>query len=158
MKRETPTEEDAIRISDYLLSHYRDKISDRASFNVAYSDYMQTSEDELEGGLSELRDMAWNKYSRADIKEQKQFKEAGGKSLTRDRRTTAETVVTTRKEYRKRGASEVDLKGFDTKKRKYSVPARLKGKVVYTRKETITVRNKSVIRYRDRRGRFASHR
>ena len=46
------------------------------------------------------------------------FKRAKGKSLSRDRSTTAKTVVKTRKEYIKRGAANVDLKGFDTKSSK----------------------------------------
>lgn len=36
--------------------------------------------------------------------------------LKQDRKITAKTVVNTRKEYIKKGANKVDLKGFDTKK------------------------------------------
>jgi hypothetical protein len=37
-------------------------------------------------------------------------------------------------------------------------PSIIKGKIVYASKETIKVRGKGVVRFRDRRGRFASNR
>jgi len=45
-------------------------------------------------------------------------KRAGGHDLGQDQQQTSKNIVKSQKEFRKRGAANVDLKGYDTKKSK----------------------------------------
>lgn len=145
----TPPPEDVDRVAETLWTESRGKIVDRDTFDQAYDDYM--------GGFQSGRHKSVFKPAVFDkvrqnhdkVSPKRLFTGAKGKNLKQDQRQTAKTVVTSREEYKKRGASKV---------RVYNLTGRIKGKVVRVRATTIVVRGKSLVRYRDRKGRFASRR
>lgn len=147
-RRVTPQEE-FDRFAERLLNQYPG-IENEDEFNNAFDNYM---EELTPGQDGELREKSWG-Y----IKDKIVFKSAGGKDLKRDRMKTAKKVVFSKDVYIKHGAQRVDLSGLDTKggKRILKFPARVRGKIVYASKETITRMNNEVVVARDKMGRFAS--
>ena len=165
--RTTPPDE-IERINERLESESRMQIRDRDSYDLAFSDLLKTPEKELSPKQKKLRDMAFGEYKKShpDVSKDRLFKEARGKDLKRDRRQTAKGIVTTIKDYKKKGASKVDLKGYDTarqkikkdilRRRTFTIPARIKGRIVYSIKTSVVVMGKRHVRFRDSKGRFAS--
>ena len=87
----------------------------------------------------------------------------GGHDISRDRKQTSERVVKTKDEYLLRGASKVDLKGYDTKQKKkskrkpkvhFNKLGSSKGKKIYGRAIKVKLRGKVFTRYIDSKGRF----
>lgn len=175
MARITP-ETDAERLAERLWRQARGSIEDRESFDEAYEQYLS---DEGANPLSnaqdkKLREKVWqalNKFH--NITKKNVFKEAGGKDLKRDRQRTAKVVVSSVQEYKRRGASNVDLKGYDTKrprrsskrnvrrklltaqrqaKYKYNYSGRVKSRIVPARR----IITKKGARFIDRKGRYVS--
>jgi len=151
------SDEDLDRISEALWSDSQGKIVDKDTFDLHFKDFVGDITPRQERFLKpavfrKLKDKHPNISSRG------LFKEAGGKDLSRDRKTTAKEVTTSEAEYKRKGAQRVDLQGYDTKggKKVYNVVGRVKGKVVYGRKTTIVLRGKKVERIRDSKGRFIS--
>lgn len=162
----SPTEDDMRRIAETIDSlDLKNNIRDRDSFDRSYDEYLEESDELLvnENVRDKTFKILMSKHPKR-IKDERIFKEAKGKSLEMDRRTTAKTIVKTKEEYIRRGASKVDLKGYDTrkerirpvKKRERPIIGRVKGKIVYTEKVMVKVKGKDQVRYRDRLGRFAS--
>lgn len=163
MARRITTTDEIERMRERIYNFHRSRIRDRRSFDMAFSKEFQVSESSLTDKQKKFREAVFNNFRRnhpervASQGELKEFKKAGGKDIASDRRTTR-NVVRTRREYRRRGAQEADLKGVDTKPpvESFRQVARSKGRIVYARKTSVSVRGEKVTRYRDRRGRFAS--
>lgn len=163
MRGNSPTEEDAQRIAERVYLSYGKSIKDQRTFDDAFNAYMQGS---LNEGTEAIRGEVFDfmRKRKPSIAEGDLFEEAGGKDFKQDRRTTAKRVVRTHEHYRQEGARRVDLAGYDTKpagkrfkklKSKYEQLGKIRGKTVRIAQDKITVKGKSVIRYRDARGRFA---
>lgn len=154
----TPPDKDIDRIAETIWLESNGKIIDRDTFDLHFDGYMgdlNTKQDSRirERTFKELREQ------HPEVKTTRIFSEAGGKDLKRDQQKTAKEVVTTEKEYRKKGAGKVDLKDYDTKqpahkKKRYGSVG---GKVVEVRGVYVTYKGKRSLRYRDiNSGRFAS--
>jgi len=151
-KRRTP-EEDFDRFFERFFNEFP-FIKDRETFDKAFNEYLEMGvtpeQDEI------LREQTWNR-----IKDSSSFnlhKEADGKDLSKDRQHEAKKVVDTVQQYKKKGATRTDLRGFDTpKKRKnFDVVGKVAGKIVYAHSEVIQYKKGKQIKYRDRKGRFVS--
>lgn len=167
MPRRKTTEDDERRLAERIRNNHHRRISDRSSFDLAFSRELDVSDKSLSDNQKRLRSKVFKRYTSlsevqkelraGEFSKKDLFKQAGGKSLDRDRQKTAKVIVTDKDEYIKKGARNVDLKGYDTKaKRGHVFPAKIKGRVVYVHKTHIRFKNKIYVRYRDKRGRFAS--
>jgi hypothetical protein len=163
MRTKSPTDKDAQRIAERIYLSYGKSIKDQRTFDAAFDAYMQGA---MTPGVEAIRGQVFNalRERKPSIVEGDLFKEAGGKNFKQDRRTTAKRVVRTAQQYRQEGSRRVDLAGYDTKpagkqfeklKRKYAQVGTIRGKTVRIAQDTIMIKGKSVIRYRDARGRFA---
>jgi len=153
----SPDDEDIERVARALRDQYGSNIQDQESFKQAFLLYM--------GSTNNIRDKqvfmqdVFIEYSRLNgTPKENLFKKAGGKNLKADREKNAQTIVKTKKEYIEKGASNVDLKGYDTKKERFNFIATKNGKIVKARKKEITVNGKKQIRYYDRKGKFVEPR
>lgn len=167
VKRVTP-EEDIDRINERLRSFAGMQIQDRDSFDLSFNSLFDKTDSTLSPQQKTLRNNAFDRFADANpnVSRERIFKKAKGKDLRRDRRTTAKTVVTTRREFEKAGATKVDLKGFDTRRQKitkriaerriFTIPAKVKNKIVFTERTFVTVKGKKMLRFRDSKGRFGS--
>jgi len=159
-RRKSPTEQEADRVAEALFnSDPFNEIVDIETFDEAYDDYFDDQEHmQNKPGFKREVFRHYQKLNKNVSKGKSIFKKAGGKDFSRDRLQTAETVVTTEAEYKKKGSSNVDLKGYDTKKKKkkhtYSYYGKQKNKIVYARRTYVTINKKRVERYRDKKGRF----
>ena len=157
-RKPSPTNEEIERIAEAINNLDIDnQIKDRDSFDLAFEDYFE--EDEKMKNNKKVKSSCFNEIQKLNPKiiDIRLFKKADGKDLKLDRRKTAKRIVLTKKEYIHRKSKRVDLEGYDTKpKRKLIFVGKTKKKIVYTSKEYIIVKGHSVLRYRDRLGRFAS--
>jgi hypothetical protein len=157
------------RVAEWLEMNRRDKIIDKDTFNLYYnSDIAEDREDNLDAKALRFREKVFQEYlgRNPNVEEKGIFKEAKGKDLERDIRQTADVVVRDRKEYIRRGASEVDLKGYDTERKALvkridrrkvlTLRGVVKGKTVKVEKTFVIIRKKKILRLRDKKGRFAS--
>lgn len=164
MARRKTTDDDIERLAENLLISEGDFIQDRDSFDLALSRYApeanlsKNSKDQL---FKEVQNQ------KPGVSSERLFTKAGGKDLARDRRKTARTVVKTREEFIKKGAKRVDFAGFDIKeseirkqkltvRKEFKIPAKVKTKVVFSKRVTVTIKGKRFVRHRDKLGRFAS--
>tara|TARA_R100001530_G_scaffold129042_1_gene99083 strand:+ start:166 stop:750 length:585 start_codon:yes stop_codon:yes gene_type:complete len=178
----SPTQEDIDRINETLEGRAKFQIQDRDSYDLAFNDYMGVDEKIIQKDERKFRDNAFESYAdgHPEISRERLFEEAGGKGvrgLRQDRLKTAKEIVKTEKQYIKKGAKNVDLKGYDTmrqfqafkkhkikvtkeilERRAFTVPARIKRTVVYAIKTSVVVRGRRQVRFRDTKGRFASGR
>jgi hypothetical protein len=153
-KLPSPTEDDIKRIAETVMTlDSTDSIVDKQTFLEAYKDYLGEENDLLDNKFVERKVFSEIREKRPEISSSDFFKDARGGDFERDRKTTAKTVVTTRREYNKRGASHVDLKGYDVKK-KYDKVGFIHDKIVYSRRDTISIKGHQIVRYRDNKGRF----
>lgn len=139
------------RIARKIKKDYR--VKTMHDFLSGYSDYMGVSEKEMTPRELKFREVVVKDAGLTD--DYKFHKKAGGKDLDRDREKTAKTIVKTPEEYKKKGASKVDLTGFDTRRR-LTIPARKKGKIVYAERTFVYIKGKQFMRFRDRSGHFVS--
>lgn len=157
--KRTTTLEDADRLSENIIRH-NPNIHDEETFNKTWDDYLQGTEAQFNDRLKKntFRFVQQTKQ----FKDQKLFRQAGGKDLQRDRQTTSKTIVKSREGYIKKGAQKSDLKGFDTKQdyKKYNVLATTKQgqKDVYARSDMINRMGQKRSVLRDKNGRFAKRR
>lgn len=168
VRKKSPTPEEINRINETLKRRTRFQIQDRDSYDLAFNDYLNINEPQIEGFQTKLRNNAFDEFLVANpqVSRERLFTRARGKDLKRDRLRTAKKVVTTRKEFEKAGASEVDLKGFDTarqrvtkdilERRTFTVPARVKSRVVFAMRTSVVVRGKRQVRFRSASGQFVS--
>ncbi len=165
MVRRRTFDEDLDRLAENLFASEGDFISDRDSFDLSLKRYLG-EEDNLS---DDSKDKLFTKFRRVkpSVSTKRIFKKAKGKDLARDRLKTAKTVVKTKEEFIKRGARRVDFAGFDIKeseirkqkiaaRKGFDVVAKVKTKIVFTKRETVVVKGKSFVRHRDKLGRFAS--
>ncbi len=161
-KRETTTEE-VTRMRERVFNFHKGNIENRKTFDVEFSKELTVSEKALTDRQLTFRNKVFKDFRKnhpdhiVEKKEKVEFKKAGGKDLTRDRRQTR-NVVGTRREYRKIGASRSDLRGVDTKpaKDKFTKIGKSKGRIVYGRPVIVTIKGKKIKRFRDRKGHFIS--
>lgn len=167
VSRITPSDE-VDRINDRLFRESKFQIQDRDSYDLAFNDLISVDERDLSSSQKRFRDNSFSDYIKEhpDVSTERIFTKAKGKDLARDRLKTAKRVVTTRKEFLRQRASEVDLKGFDTarqrvtkeiiRRRTFTVPAKVKGRIVFAIKTSVVVLGKKQLRFRDAKGRFVS--
>ena len=160
MKRITP-ETDFDRLAERINRDYGRFIQDKETFDTSFNDYLEDVDTDSRIFLSSNMNHVFSIYAtRFRVDKGSTFKKAKGKSFKRDIRQTAKTVVTTKQEYIKRGAKNVDLKGYDTKRARIKAPSasayrfrgRKKGKIVFAR----ALNTKLGLRYIDRRGQYVS--
>lgn len=168
VRRKSPTPEEIDRINETLKRRAGFQIQDRDSYDLAFNDYLNISEPTIKGIEKDFRNKAFDDFLVANpqISSERLFTRAKGKDLKRDRLKTAKKVVTTRKEFEKAGASKVDLKGFDTarqrvtkdilERRTFTVPSRVKKRIVFSMKTSVVVRGKRQVRFRNAKGQFSS--
>ena len=166
-RRITPPDE-INRINDRLFRESKFKIQDRDSYDLAFNDLLSIGESDLSSVQRKLRNDGFKGYliQHPDVAKERIFTKAKGRDLRRDRLKTARRVVDTRKEFTKLGASKSDLRGFDTARqrvtkdiltrRKFTVPARVKGRIVFAIRTSVTVRGKRQVRFRNEKGQFSS--
>lgn len=164
MVRRKTIDDDLDRLAENLFISEGDLISDRDSFELALNNYL------VEEGLSKnSKDKLFEIYvnDHPDVSKERLFKKAKGKDLERDRQQTARTVVKTKEEFVKKGASKVDFAGFDVKESKirkqkvearkgFEIASKVKDKVVFSKKVFVVVQGKRQVRHRDKLGRFTS--
>lgn len=167
VKRKTP-EDDPDRLADRLRDEAKDQIQDRDSFDLAFNKLIEVPEGQLNADQRRFRNQVFKNYrfKNPEVSKERLFTKAKGRDLRRDRQTTAKNIVTTRDKFIDREASKVDLKGFDTRKQKFTkrisrsrrltIPSKVKGKVVFSEKTFVTVKGIRKVRFRDAKGRFAS--
>ena len=160
---------DSIEMINEMIE-MRDEVSvqDRDSYDLAYNSYMGLEEKELNNKQRAMRTIVFDDYvdKHPEVSEERLFTKAGGKDLRRDRLQTAKRVVKTRKAYIRATAPEVDLRGFDTARQKvskevkirrtFTIPARVKKRIVFAMKTSVVVRGKSQVRFRNALGQFSS--
>jgi len=145
---------DFIRIAEAIKNlDLKSEIKDRNSFDDAYDDYFD--DNDYFRTTPRLRDRIFQEYSR---KNKSLFVRAGGKDFAQDRRYDAKVIVTDPDKYVRKGSKNVDLSGYDTKKRsggrkEFNFIGEVKGKIVYAKKVEF-INKKPQTRYRDRLGRF----
>lgn len=168
LKRQpSPTDDDFERVAEAIINTDDfNLIQDRNSFDKEYDDYFENSTEWKKN--RDFRDAVFKNALKLKpkISSDKLFTEAGGKNLTQDRKTNAKIIVTSKQEYIDKGASRVDLKGFDTiprksRKREFNKIGRINNKIVFSSEypsfklKTKTGNPESVItRFRDKKGRF----
>jgi hypothetical protein len=151
-------QDDVERLADTIQSQFPG-IQTEQDFNRAFQMYLE--ETLTNGQDSDLRPKVLTEFKkRRPIIETETFKEARGRDFNRDRKKTAKRVTTSVKEYKRVGAQNIDLKGYDTKPRRkrgvFDVMGRVKGKVVFARIDFVKIKSKKVTKYRDKKGRFVS--
>lgn len=150
----SPTDKDCERYAETLYNaDIENNIQDRDSFDLAFDQYFDGDLQMQENDRVKSKTFRKMRGLNPAISPTRLFTDAGGKSLSRDRQETAQEIVTTRKEYRKKGSSKVDLKGYDTKKR-FTHAKRYKGRVIYTERSMFRIKGKEVTRFRGKDGRF----
>jgi len=157
----SPTADDIERIAETLINTDDfNQIQDRDSFDSAYDEYLGLNDNLVKN--KSVRESTFKEVQRLKptVDSERIFTKAKGTSLKQDRKRDAETIVTTKQEYKQKGASKVDLKGYDTKPRKrkadeFNIIGRIKNKIVYVKAVRVTVRGKRFDRFRDEKGRFA---
>lgn len=165
-RRITPSDE-IDRINERLFRESKFQIQDRDSYDLAFDDLLSVV-GELSGKQKDLRSKAFRDFVSAhpDVSTEKLFTKAKGRDLRRDRLKTAKRVVKTRKEFIRAGSKEVDLKGFDTarqkttkeiiRRRTFTIPAKVKKRIVFAMKTSVVVRGKRQVRFRNAKGQFSS--
>lgn len=152
------TQDDSTRLAENL-NIFDPSIEDRDSFDEAYISYL-TGTDALDN--KQLMNDTFKKLrsKKSNISNERIFKKAGGKNLKQDRLTDAKVIVKSRREFIKKGAQRVDLKGFDTKKRgnRFNILAQSGKQTVFAREDTIKMRGKTINVLRDQKGRFVRRR
>ena len=145
---------DAERIAEVLFTSARGRIVDVDTFEEYWGEYMgkTTSKQERLFKPEVFRKM---KDAHPKISGERLFTSADGKDLRRDKKETAQEVTTDKEEYKRKGASRVDLEGYDTKE-KYDTYGVVKKQVVRVRKDSYNYKGQTRTVYRDSRGRFAS--
>lgn len=150
IKRTTPPD-DSDRLAENLYNYDRN-IIDRPTFDDAYDRYLEDSPEAINN--QELREQTFQSLTEnySTINNENLHKKAGGKNLKQDQRKNAKTIVKTRGQYIKQGATKVDLQNYDT-------IAKRKNAIIFARETKITRKNgKSHIRLRDAKGRFVTRR
>lgn len=141
------------RLAERLAEKY--SIIDEETFNEAFNDYLE--DENRARNNSALREKVFGVITDKDknINKGSIHKQAGGKSFERDRQHTAKTVLPEGdiKEYKKRGASNVDMKNYDTKKA-FTRKGFIKDRVVLGREVKVKLGKVIITRFRDKRGRF----
>ncbi len=166
-RRITPPDE-IERINERLFRESRLKIQDRDSYDLAFNDLMSLDDRTISAKQKELRNDAFDDFlgKHPEVSSERLFTKAKGRDLRRDRLKTAKRVVKTRKEFIKETAPEVDLRGFDTarqrvtkeilRRRIFTVPARVQGRVVFAMRTSVVVRGRRQVRHRNAKGQFSS--
>ena len=162
MRKPSPTDKDAQRIAERIYLDFGGSIKDERTFKLAYTSYFEGS---MTTGIKQLQGDVFRalRQHHPNIEKGDTFKEAEGKNFDADRAHTAKTIVNSPEVYKKKGAANVDLRGYDTKgaakqftklKHRYSLIGTVRGRTVRAARQTITIRGKPTHILRDARGRF----
>lgn len=162
-KRYTPPD-DIERFAENLWNNAGGAVNvkDRDSYDAFFNKYMDDTFTPKQDRT--LRDEAFKVLNRKyDVPDEKLFSDARGKNLLMDKKKNAKKVVATKEEYKKEGAKNVDLAGYDTSTKfdqkgyqKVKVDGKIRRRVVFVRSDRVKVKEKWQTRYRDRKGRFVS--
>jgi len=154
----SPTEDDINRIAETIDNlDQKNEIIDPDSFDAEFNDYFDENPEIRDNNSVRVKVFERLRKMHPDrIGKEKIFTKAGGKDLKRDRQSDAKVITSDRKRYRQLGASRSDLEGYDTKRKELNIVGVVKGKTVFTEQTTVKIGGKTVIRHRDRLGRFAS--
>ena len=141
------------RLEEALFLERGGSIKDRDTFDLA----VVNTFGEITGKQKELFDRVFEIYAeRRGITKERLFTKSGGKDFEKDKSHLAKIVVDDQKEYIRRGAQRVDLRGFDTPDRtRFPLEGKVKKKIVMIRQSQLTRRKKKVLIFRDSKGRFA---
>lgn len=155
LRRETPQEE-FDRLAERVYNSSDVSIIDKGTYDYAFNKYMdKTLTNKQDTTLREETFKAL-RNKRPSIVDGDVFTQSGGKDFEKDKSKKAKVIVNDVETYQKKGASKVDLKGYDmpTKRKGYYYLGTVKQKDTYARKDTIIINNKVREVYRDRKGRF----
>lgn len=162
MAKRTTSQDEIDRMAERIFTSQRTNIFDRVSFDVAFSLEFSVSDRGMTEKQKTFRDKVFRNFKNSHPSlipkqsELKEFKKAGGGDFIKDRQKTAKRIARTKKEYEKLGAKKSDFKGIDTRPKDFSVPSRVRGRIVYSERVIIARNRKRVVVYRDSKGRFAS--
>lgn len=152
--------DDYERINQEIYRRGKYNIYDEDSYFKEFENYMQGSGEEIKDDCYEH----YEKRHKKQMNEVRDFKQAGGKDLKRDRRTTARRTVRDQGTYERIGAQHSDKIGVDTRRGRrgktakrinaYIFKGTIKNKTVYGKRERYSRNGRTYTRYRDRKGRF----
>ena len=125
--RKTPVEEEE-RVAERIYNEFREDIGNRDEFEKSFSRLIETSKKDMTVSQLEFMDSAFKKYV------DKYALPIAEKRLKKEGRI-------------ERAAIEA---------RRLTIPAKIKGKVVFSQEIKIKIRGREYIKFRDRKGRFAS--
>lgn len=148
-KRVTPPDE-FDRLAENIYNDRGHTIFDRKSYDIAFDKFFG-AEKLTPAQNTVMRDEAWG-----FLKDRMVFTRAGGRNLDRDRQKTHRIVYNKdqQEQYIRHGAQRSDLRGVDTKQASFLYLGLSGRRKVFAQKTYVVVKNRKVVRYRDRRGRF----
>lgn len=124
-------QEEADRFALWFETNKRALIKDRKTFNVEYT--KETNITDFDAKEKAFRDLVFKHYAESvDIPTARERDDKGNVKVNKD------------------------IRAYNKKESSRDIPARVKGKVVFSSKETIKLKGHNVVIYRDRLGRFAS--
>lgn len=127
MAKRVTTNEEKKRILERIRSHYKGMVINRDSFNVYFSEITGLSESEMSDKQKTLRNSCFREYK-------KQYPSEVQKGVKDFERVEKKQKT----------------------KRELNIPARSRGKIVYTEKVHVIVNHRRQVRFRDKNGRFCS--
>lgn len=140
---------EAERFSENIYNEFPGKIVDKETFDAYVNEYAGKPQNKKQQDFYNYTfELMVSKHPR--IKPYSIYEKAGGKKFNQDRLRTAKKVYTEEAGYIKAGAGKADLKGYDTRQL-----GSIKGKIVYVTRTTVKIKGVTIIRYRDKKGRFA---
>ena len=140
--------QEAERIANWFIDRGQDGFT-QPDFDKAFKSEF-TSRAQQNRLLKKTRDAYFNKVAR--VKKEDTFKRAGGKNLSQDRLKTSQNIAQTVDEYIQKTAQKSDYPNLDSSPQ--DIFGKIKGKIVKVKAYKIKFKNKTVTRYRDKRGRF----
>lgn len=142
--------EEAERVAENIYNQFGRQIKDEQTFNKIINEYIGEPESKKQKEFfQQVFQTIADRHPRT-IQKTNLFKKAKGKDWKKDKEKTAKTIVNTPQEYIKKGAKNVDLKGYDM-----PTVGRIKNKIVKVKLTHVIIKGKRQIRYRDSKGRFA---
>lgn len=150
-----PYIEDAERISEAVWRDSEGNIVDRDTFDLALKRYIKGAFSSSQRRMLFPKVFDFVRKAHPEVSPRREFKEAGGDSLSRDQLKRARRIAKTKAEYRRLGADRADYEGLDTPpKHDYSTVGKIGKKVVHAYRDKVNIRGKEILKYRDKRGRF----
>lgn len=133
-RRFTPSDEYE-RVSERLRNKSGSKISDKQTFLSEFNKMIETSESNLTNKQKDFRERVFKFYAEKNV------------------------IPIAEKQIIKKGRIEREalrIRQIERRKEKLTIPTTTKGKVTYSEKIYITIKNKQYIRYRNAKGQWSS--